>query len=86
MRALLHYLSVAQHHDVIGAPGDESFREMERSVPRSQADGRTPGNLAAIEREAQRRESALREYEAEVHEGTGHHGRSALVGLVARKR
>ena len=28
----------------------------------------------------------LREYEAEVHEGTGHHGRSALVGLVARKR
>ena len=28
----------------------------------------------------------LREYEAEVHEGTGHHGHSALVGLVARKR
>lgn len=27
----------------------------------------------------------LREYEAEVHEGSGHHGRSALVGLVARR-
>lgn len=27
----------------------------------------------------------LREYEAEVHEGSGHHGRSALIGLVARK-
>jgi hypothetical protein len=27
-----------QHHDVIGALGDESFREMERSVPRSQAE------------------------------------------------
>jgi len=26
----------------------------------------------------------LREYEAELHEGTGHHGRSALIGLVAR--
>lgn len=29
---------------------------------------------------------ALREYEADVHEGSGHHGRSALIGLVARRR
>lgn len=28
----------------------------------------------------------LREYEAEVAEGTGHRGRSALIGMVARKR
>ncbi len=28
----------------------------------------------------------LHEYEAEVAEGTGHHGHSALIGLVARKR
>ena len=28
----------------------------------------------------------LAEYEAEVAEGSGHHGRSALVGLVARRR
>lgn len=28
----------------------------------------------------------LTEYEAEVSEGSGHHGRSALVGLVARRR
>jgi hypothetical protein len=27
----------------------------------------------------------LRDYEAEVHEGTGHAGRSALIGMVARK-
>lgn len=27
----------------------------------------------------------LREYEAEIHEGHGHHGRSALIGLVARR-
>jgi SAM-dependent methyltransferase len=27
----------------------------------------------------------LREYEAEVHEGSGHDGRSALIGLVARR-
>jgi SAM-dependent methyltransferase len=27
----------------------------------------------------------LRAYEAEVHEGSGHHGRSALIGLVARR-
>jgi SAM-dependent methyltransferase len=27
----------------------------------------------------------LRSYEADIHEGSGHHGRSALVGLVARK-
>jgi 2-polyprenyl-3-methyl-5-hydroxy-6-metoxy-1,4-benzoquinol methylase len=27
----------------------------------------------------------LREYEAEVHEGRGHSGRSALIGLVARR-
>jgi 2-polyprenyl-3-methyl-5-hydroxy-6-metoxy-1,4-benzoquinol methylase len=27
----------------------------------------------------------LREYEAEIHEGQGHSGRSALVGLVARR-
>lgn len=27
----------------------------------------------------------LREYEAEVHEGSGHRGRSALIGLVARR-
>jgi SAM-dependent methyltransferase len=29
---------------------------------------------------------ALREYEADVAEGSGHHGRSALIGLVARRR
>ncbi len=28
----------------------------------------------------------LREYEADVHEGSGHAGRSALIGLVARRR
>ena len=28
----------------------------------------------------------LREYEAELAEGSGHHGRSALIGLVARQR
>jgi len=28
---------------------------------------------------------ALREYEAEIHEGSGHQGRSALIGLVARR-
>lgn len=28
----------------------------------------------------------LREYEAEVAEGTGHKGMSALIGLVARRR
>ena len=28
----------------------------------------------------------LREYEADVTEGSGHHGRSALIGLVARRR
>jgi SAM-dependent methyltransferase len=28
----------------------------------------------------------LRDYEADVAEGTGHHGRSALIGLVARRR
>jgi SAM-dependent methyltransferase len=28
----------------------------------------------------------LREYEAELAEGRGHHGRSALIGLVARRR
>lgn len=28
---------------------------------------------------------ALVDYEADVHEGKGHHGRSALIGLVARK-
>jgi hypothetical protein len=27
----------------------------------------------------------LREYEADLTEGTQHHGRSALVGLVGRK-
>lgn len=27
----------------------------------------------------------LREYEADVHEGSGHRGRSALIGLVARR-
>lgn len=27
----------------------------------------------------------LREYEADIHEGSGHHGRSALIGLVARR-
>ncbi len=27
----------------------------------------------------------LREYEAEIHEGQGHSGRSALIGLVARR-
>ena len=29
---------------------------------------------------------ALRDYEADVAEGSGHHGRSALIGLVARRR
>jgi SAM-dependent methyltransferase len=29
---------------------------------------------------------SLQAYEAEVHEGTGHHGPSALIGLVARRR
>ncbi|MBK5205608.1 MAG: class I SAM-dependent methyltransferase [Polaromonas sp.] len=28
----------------------------------------------------------LREYEAELNEGNSHHGRSALIGLVARRR
>ena len=28
----------------------------------------------------------LREYEAEVDEGTGHHGHSALIGMVGKKR
>ncbi len=28
----------------------------------------------------------LREYDAELHEGSRHHGRSALLGMVARKR
>ncbi len=28
----------------------------------------------------------LRSYEADISEGTGHHGRSALIGLLARKR
>ena len=28
----------------------------------------------------------LREYEADLAEGSGHHGRSALIGLVARQR
>ena len=28
----------------------------------------------------------LQAYEAEVNEGTGHRGRSALIGLVARRR
>lgn len=28
----------------------------------------------------------LRDYEAEVHEGSGHHGQSALIGLVGRRR
>lgn len=28
----------------------------------------------------------LREYDADVHEGQGHSGRSALIGLVARRR
>jgi SAM-dependent methyltransferase len=28
----------------------------------------------------------LREYEADVDEGRGHHGRSALIGMVARRR
>lgn len=27
----------------------------------------------------------LQDYEAEIHEGQGHHGRSALIGLVARR-
>jgi len=28
----------------------------------------------------------LREYDADLNEGSGHHGRSALIGLVARRR
>ena len=28
----------------------------------------------------------MREYEAEVHEGKGHFGHSALIGMVARRR
>lgn len=39
--------------------------------------GRELGTLEFVE---------LREYDADVAEGSGHHGRSALIGLVARKR
>jgi hypothetical protein len=51
-----------------------------------------PGQLSHLYTEALLREAFasldivdLREYEAEVDEGVGHRGRSALVGLVARR-
>jgi 2-polyprenyl-3-methyl-5-hydroxy-6-metoxy-1,4-benzoquinol methylase len=52
-----------------------------------------PGQLSHLYTEALLREAfaaleivTLREHEAELAEGAGHHGRSALIGLVARKR
>jgi SAM-dependent methyltransferase len=52
-----------------------------------------PGQLSHLYTEALLREAfaaleivTLREDEAELAEGAGHHGRSALIGLVARKR
>ena len=52
-----------------------------------------PGKLEHLYTEAMLREAfaalqilELREYEAELSEGRGHHGRSALIGMVARKR
>lgn len=52
-----------------------------------------PGQLSHLYTEALLRDAfggleilTLREVEAELAEGTGHHGRSALIGLVARKR
>lgn len=51
-----------------------------------------PGKLEHLYTEAMLREAfasmqilELREYEAELAEGRGHHGRSALIGMVARK-
>jgi SAM-dependent methyltransferase len=52
-----------------------------------------PGQLSHLYTAAMLREAfaeldivELREYEAELAEGSGHHGRSALIGLVARRR
>jgi SAM-dependent methyltransferase len=52
-----------------------------------------PGIASHLYTEAMLREAfhaldivELREYEAEVHEGNGHSGRSALVGLVGSRR
>ena len=51
-----------------------------------------PGKLDHLYNEAMLREAFagydmldLRSYEAEISEGTGHHGQSALIGLLARK-
>jgi len=44
----------------------------------------TPGLL--LEAFADMEIVELREYEAELAEGSGHHGRSALIGLLARRR
>jgi SAM-dependent methyltransferase len=52
-----------------------------------------PGQLSHLYTAAMLREAfadldivELREYEAELAEGSGHHGRSALIGMVARRR
>lgn len=60
-----------------------------------QLDYRTggPPHLSHLYTEAMLREAfadmqilTLREYEADVAEGSGHHGRSALIGLVAQRK
>jgi len=52
-----------------------------------------PGQIEHLYTEALLREAfaameivSLEDYEADIREGSGHHGRSALIGLVARKR
>ncbi|MCF8168076.1 MAG: class I SAM-dependent methyltransferase [Rhodoferax sp.] len=52
-----------------------------------------PPNLSHLYTEALLRDQfaaleivLLQEYEAEIHEGSGHRGQSALIGMVARKR
>ncbi|MCB1995694.1 MAG: class I SAM-dependent methyltransferase [Burkholderiaceae bacterium] len=52
-----------------------------------------PGQIEHLYTEALLREAfagmdivTLEDYEADIREGNGHHGRSALIGLVARKR
>lgn len=52
-----------------------------------------PGQLTHLYTEPMLRQAfaaleivTLREYETELAEGSGHHGRSALIGMVARKR
>jgi 2-polyprenyl-3-methyl-5-hydroxy-6-metoxy-1,4-benzoquinol methylase len=52
-----------------------------------------PSNVSHLYTEAMLRDAfrdtdilELREYEAELGEGAGHHGRSALVGMIARHR